>query len=200
MNVYLNWHVLILLLKQGTQICLPVRPRSRPRAGQAGVPYELSCSLSYLLHRFSKFIGGLTLLGHVHLFGIRKQDGLGIAESHALGISVAVITFHRHPFCDIKEGMVERAGHDASLASDAQVFVNDDPVIEFRLPVAGLGRAHFNAIGFFALIADHGKVDSRMLPFEHFNSGPAWIARSGMIDRADKFALTAPRALLLIDN
>jgi hypothetical protein len=180
------------LHKQGTQICLPVR--------QAGVPYDISRSLSYLLHRFEKFVGGFSLLGHVHLVGVRKQDGLGIAEGHALGISVTVITFHSHLFCDIKEGMAERAGHDASLASNAQVFVDDDPVIEFRLSVAGLGRAHFKAIGFFTVIADQGKVDSRMFPFEHFNSGTTWIARPGMIDRAYQFALTAPRAPLLIDD
>jgi hypothetical protein len=180
------------LHKQGTRICLPVR--------QAGVPYELSRSLSYLFYRFKKFVGGFSLLGHIHLVGVRKQDSLGIAEGDALGISVTVITFHRHLFCDIKEGMAERAGHDASLASDAQVFVDDDSVIEFRLSVAGLGRAHFNAIGLFAVIADHGKVDSRMFPFEHFTSGTAWITRPGMKDRAYQFALTAPRALLLIDD
>jgi hypothetical protein len=96
--------------------------------------------------------------------------------------------------------MVKRAGHDASLASNAQVLVDDDPVIEFRFPMAGLGRAHFEAIGFFTVIADHGEVDSRMFPLEHFNSRTTWIARPGMIDRAHEFALTASRALLLIND
>jgi len=110
------------------------------------------------------------------LVGVRKKDSLGIAEGYALWISVAVITFHRHSFCDIKEGMAERAGHDASLASNAQVLVDDDPVIEFRLPMAGLGRTHFKAIGFFTVIADHREVDSRMFPLENFNSRTTWIA------------------------
>jgi hypothetical protein len=66
--------------------------------------------------------------------------------------------------------------------------------------MAGLGRTDFDTIGFLAVIADHGKVDSRMFPFEHFNPGTAWIARAGMIDRANEFALTASRALLLIND
>jgi hypothetical protein len=72
--------------------------------------------------------------------------------------------------------MVKRAGHDASLASNAQALVDDDPVIEFRFPMAGLGRAHFKAIGFFTVIADQRKVDSRMFPLEYFNSRTTWIA------------------------
>jgi hypothetical protein len=103
-------------------------------------------------------------------------------------------------FLDIKEGMIEGAGHDASLTSDTQVFVDDDSIIKFRLSVAGLGRAYFDAIGFFTMIADQGKVDSRMFPFKHFNPGPTWIARPGMIDRTHQFALTTPCALLLIDD
>jgi len=50
--------------------------------------------------------------------------------------------------------MIERAGHDASLASNAQIFVYDYPVIEFGFSVAGLGRAHFKTIGFFTVIAN----------------------------------------------
>jgi hypothetical protein len=42
--------------------------------------------------------------------------------------------------------------------------------------MAGLGRTDFDTIGFLAVIADHGKVDSRMFPFEHFNPGTTWIA------------------------
>jgi hypothetical protein len=88
------------------------------------------------------------------LVSIRKKDGLGIAEGYALWISIAVITFHRHSFFDIKEGMVKRTGHDTSLAPNAQVFVDDDPIIELRLSVAGLCRAHFKTVGFFTMIAD----------------------------------------------
>jgi len=157
-------------------------------------------SLSYLFYRFSKFIGGFSLLGHLNVVSIHKKDSLGIAEGDALGIAIAEITFHGHSFFDIKEGMIERAGHNASLTSNAQIFVDDDSIIEFGLPVAGLGRAYFKAIGFFTVIADQRKVDSSMFPFENFNSGSTWIARPGMIDRTHQFALTASRALLLIDD
>jgi hypothetical protein len=71
-----------------------------------------------LFHRFEKFIGSFPLLGHLYVVGIREKDGLGVAEGYALGISVAVITFHRHLFLDIKEGMIEGTSHDASLASN----------------------------------------------------------------------------------
>jgi hypothetical protein len=168
MNVYLNRHVLILSHKPGTQIYLLVR--------QAGVLYDISPSLSYLFYRFEKFVGGFSLFGHLNLISIRKKDGLDVTESDALGISVAVITFHRHAFFDIKEGMIERAGHDASLASNAQIFVDDYPVIELGFSVAGLGRAHFETIGFFTVIANQGKVNSHMFPLDHFNPGPTWIA------------------------
>jgi hypothetical protein len=112
----------------------------------------------------------------MNLIRIRKKDGLGVTESDALWISVAEITFHRHAFFDIKEGMIERAGHDAGLASDAQIFINDHPVIEFGFSVAGLGRTHFKTIGFFTVIANQGKVNSLMFPLDHFNPGATWIA------------------------
>lgn len=192
MNMYLNRHALIPSHHQGTQICLPVR--------QADVPYDGPHSLSYLFHRFSKFIGGFSLLRHLNVVRIHKKNSLGIAEGDALGIAIAEIAFHRHSFFDIKEGMIERAGHNASLASNAKIFIDDDSMIEFGLPVAGLGRAHFKAIGFFTVIADQREVNSRMFPFKHFNPGTTWIARPGMIDGAHEFALTASRALLLIDD
>ena len=160
----------------------------------------ISRSLSYLFYRFEKFAGGFSLLGHLNVVSVHKKDSLGIAEGDTLRISITVITFHRHSFCNIKEGMAERAGHDASLAADAQVFVDDDSVIELRFSVAGLGGTHFKAIGFFTVIADQGKVDSLMFPLEHFNPGTTWIARPSVIDRAHEFALTAPRTLLLIDD
>ena len=72
--------------------------------------------------------------------------------------------------------MTERTGDDAGLASDAQILVDHHPVIEFRLPVAGLGRAHLNAIGFFTVVADHGKVNPHMLPFDYLDTGSARIA------------------------
>jgi hypothetical protein len=134
------------------------------------------------------------------LVGVHKKDGLDFTETDTLWISVTVITFHRHSLRDIKEGMAERTGHDASLASNAQVLVDDDPMIKFRVPMASLGRAHFKAIGFFTVIADHREIDSFMFPLENFNAGTTGIARSGMIDRANEFALTASRALLLIND
>jgi hypothetical protein len=112
----------------------------------------------------------------LNLISIREKDGLGIAESYTLGISVAVITFHSDLFFDIKEGMAERAGHDTSLAPNAQVFVDDYPIIELWLSVAGLCRAHFKAVGFFTMIADQRKVDSRMFPLDHLDPGAARIA------------------------
>jgi hypothetical protein len=112
----------------------------------------------------------------LNLISIREKDCLGVAEGDALGISVTVITFHSHSFFDIKEGMVKRTGHDASLAPNAQVFVDDDPIIELWLSVAGLCRAHFKAVGFFTMIADQRKVDSRMFPLDHLNPGAARIA------------------------
>jgi hypothetical protein len=112
----------------------------------------------------------------LNLISIREKDCLGIAESYTLGISVAVITFHSDLFFDIKEGMAERAGHDTSLAPNAQVFVDDYPIIELWLSVAGLCRAHFKAVGFFTMIADQRKVDSRMFPLDHLDPGAARIA------------------------
>ena len=144
--MYLYRHVLIPSHQQGTQICLPV--------WQANVPHEASRSLSYRFYRFEKFIGGFSLFGHLNLIDIREKDGLGVTEGDALGVSVTIITFHSHSFFDIKEGVVKRAGHDASLAPNAQVFVDDYSVIEVWLSVAGLSRAHFKAVGFFTMIAD----------------------------------------------
>jgi hypothetical protein len=111
MNVYVNRHVLTPSHGQVTQVCLPIR--------QACVPYDISRSLSYLFYRFEKFVGGFSLFGHLNLISICKKDSLGVTEDDALGISVAVITFNRHLFFDIKKGMIERTGHNASLTSNA---------------------------------------------------------------------------------
>ena len=132
--------------------------------------------LPYLFHGFDQFVGGLSFLGDLNLVGIHKKDGFGIAEGHALGISIAEITFHSHSFLNIKGGMTERAGDDAGLASDAQILVDHHPVIEFRFSVACLCRADLNAIGLFTMVADHGKVDAYVLPLDHLDPRPARIA------------------------
>jgi hypothetical protein len=168
MNVDLNRHVLILSHQPGAQICLFVK--------QAGVLYDRFPSLSYLFYRFQKFVGSVTFFGYLNLISIRKKDGLGVTESNALGISVAVIAFHRHAFLDIEEGMIERTGHDTSLASNAKIFIDDHPVIEFGFSVAGLGRTDFKTIGFFTVIANQGKINSRLFPLDHFNPRATWIA------------------------
>jgi hypothetical protein len=103
-------------------------------------------------------------------------DRLYVAEGHTLGVSVAVVTFYGHPVLDIEEGMTKRAGHDTGPASDTQILVDNHPVIIFELPVAGLGRADLYAIGFFTVIADHGKVNPHMLPLDYFDPGSARIA------------------------
>ena len=132
--------------------------------------------LSYLFHGFDQFVGGFSFLGDLNLVGIHKKDGFGIAEGHALGISIAEITFHSHSFLNIKGGMTERAGDDAGFASDAQILVDHHPVIEFRFSVACLCRADLNAIGLFTMVADHGKVDAYVLPLDHLDPRPARIA------------------------
>jgi hypothetical protein len=156
--------------------------------------------LSDRLQEICDFASRFMFFSHLNPVSLDIIDGSYITEGDALGISVAVIAFHRHSFCDIKEGMTERAGHDAGLASNAQILVDDDPVIEFGFSVASFGGAHFKTIGFFTVIADQGKVDSRMFPFDHFNPGTTWIARPGMIDRTHEFTLTASRTLLLIND
>jgi hypothetical protein len=72
--------------------------------------------------------------------------------------------------------MPERAGDDAGLASDAEILVDNHPVIEFRLPVACFCRAYLHTIGLFTVIAYHGKVDAYVLPLDHLDPRPARIA------------------------
>ena len=132
--------------------------------------------LSYLLHRFSKFKKGLSFLTHVRLISICEKDGLGITEGNTLRISVTVITFDRHSVPRIKERMTKRTCDDAGSASNAKIFVDGHPVIIFRFPMAGLGRADLNAEGFFTVIANHGKIDPHVLPFYHFDPGATRIA------------------------
>jgi hypothetical protein len=103
-------------------------------------------------------------------------DRLYIAKGHTLGVSVAVVTFYGHPVLDIEEGMTKRACDDTGPASDTQILVDHHTVIIFKFPVAGLGRADLDAIGFFTVIADHRKVNPHMLPLDHFDPGSARIA------------------------
>ena len=72
--------------------------------------------------------------------------------------------------------MAEGAGDDAGSTSDAKLFVDGDPVIVFRLPVAGLCGAYFHAVSFLTMITGHGKIEPHILPLDHFLQGAAWIA------------------------
>jgi hypothetical protein len=141
--------------------CRPTWASFRDHGQARGAP----SFLSYLFHRFSKFKKGLSFLTHVRLINICEKDRFRIAEGNTLRISVTVITFDRHSVSRIKERMTKRACNDASSASNAKIFIDGDPVIIFRFPMAGLGRADLNAEGFFTVIASHGKIDPHMLPF-----------------------------------
>jgi hypothetical protein len=67
------------------------------------------CLLPHLFQDLSEFEGGFPFLSHVHGIGIRKKESFGIAEGHALGVSIAEITFDRHAFLKIEGGMTKRA-------------------------------------------------------------------------------------------
>jgi len=157
-------------------------------------------SSSDVFHRFSIFQEGLSFSGQIRLVRIRKRDGLDITKANTLRISITVITLHGHPLLNIKEGMAKGAGDDAGSASDAKLFVDGHPVIVFRLPVASLCRTYLHAVGFFAMIAGHGKIKPNILPLDHFNPGAAWIASSRVKYRAHQFTQTASGALLLIND
>jgi hypothetical protein len=162
------------------------------------IPYTLL--LSHLSQEIGILTGSFPFLGYIRRVGIGKREGFCTAEVHALGISIAVITLHSDPVLDIEEGMAERTGNDASPASDAQVFIDDYPVIEFGFSVAGLCRAYLNAIGAFTVITEHGKVDSGSLPFDYPDPGTARITCSRVIYRAYQLTQATPRALLLIND
>lgn len=123
-----------------------------------------------------------------------------MAENHTLRIAVAVVTFYRNPFLVIEKRLAERTGDDTGSASDAEFLINDHTVILVRFPVAGLGRADFDAKSFFTVITRHGKVNPLLFPFGDFDPGTARVACSGMIDRADQLTLAAARTFLLIDH
>jgi hypothetical protein len=96
--------------------------------------------------------------------------------------------------------MPKGTGDDAGSTADTQFLVDGDPVIIFGLSVAGLRRAYLYAIGFFAVIAGHGKVQPYVLPLDHFNPGTAWIACPRVKHGAHHLAQAASRTLLLVDN
>jgi hypothetical protein len=153
-----------------------------------------------LSHRFNKPAGRLSPLGQVHLVCIQKGDGLDVAEANALRIAVTVIALHRDPFTGIEERMPEGTGDDAGSTSDAQLLVDGHAVIVFWFSVAGLRRTDFHAIGFFAVVAGHWKVDSRVFPLDHFDPGTARIACPRM--KYGTYHLAQPTAgtLLLVND
>jgi hypothetical protein len=83
--------------------------------------------------------------------------------------------------------MPKGAGNDAGPTSDAQFFIDGDPIIIFRFPMAGLGWTHLDAIGLFTVIAGHGKM-THALPVGDFNPGTAWIDCSCMKQRTHHLA------------
>jgi hypothetical protein len=128
-----------------------------------------------LFQYLGEFEGGFSFLGHVHIIGICKKESLGIAEGHALGVSIAEIALHCHALLEIERGVSERAGDDTGFAPDAKILIDDHPVIKIGFSVAGLGGANLNAEGFLAMITDHGKVDAFVFPLDHFDPRPARI-------------------------
>jgi hypothetical protein len=133
-------------------------------------------SLPYLLCGIDKFVRGFSLFGHLNHIGVHISDSFGITEGHTLGITVTKVAFHSDPLLDIKEWVPKGACDDTGPAPDTQILVDHHSVIIISLPVAGLGRTDFDAIGFFTVIADHGKVNPHMLPFDHLDPGSARIA------------------------
>lgn len=121
-----------------------------------------------------------------------------MTEGNTLWIAIAVIAFHCDPLLGVEEGLTEWAGDNAGPASDAEILIDDHTVVHFRFPVTGLGWADLHTVGFFTVVAGHGKVEPHLLPFDHLDPGAARIACSGMIDRTDQFALTATRTFFLI--
>lgn len=129
---------------------------------------------------------------------VYKRDGLDMAEGDTLRIAITIIAFDCDPLLRIKEGLAKGAGDDARPASDAEILIDDDTVILLRFSVACLGRTDLDTVSLFTMVAGHGKVESHLLPFDHFDSGAARIACSGMKDRADQLTLAAPRTFFMI--
>jgi len=154
-------------------------------------------SLSY---RVNKPTGRLSPPGHVRLVRIQKGDGLNVTEANTLRIAVTVIAFHRDPFADIEERMTKRTGDDAGSTSDAQLLVDGHAVIVFGFSVAGLCRAYLDAIGFFAVVAGHRKVEPNVLPLDHLDSGTARIACPRMKYGTYHLAQATAGTLLLVDD
>lgn len=101
-----------------------------------------------------KFLKNFPSFSHLDLIGLHIIYSLNLAEQNALGVSIAVIALNCHPIFGIKERMIKRAGHDTGLASNAEIFIDDHSVMEFRFSVARLGWTHFKAIGLFTVVAD----------------------------------------------
>ena len=93
-----------------------------------------------------------------------------------------MVALYGYSIFDIEERMAKGTRNDTGPASNAQILINHNPVVQFGLPVTGLRRAHLNAIGFFTVVADHGKVDTRILPFDNFDPGSARITRPRMVN------------------
>jgi hypothetical protein len=151
-------------------------------------------------HEVSQLVGRFPSPGNVRLIRIRKRNGLNLAETNALGVSVTVIALHRYSFLHIKEWMTKRASKDAGPASDAPFFIDRHSVMICGFPVTGFGRAYLRAIGLFTMVAGHRKIYPHILPFDNFDAGTAWIACACMKHRANHLTLPATRTSLMIHD
>jgi hypothetical protein len=158
------------------------------------------CLSSCLLQQIGNFVGKLPSFEPVGVIRIDKRDGLDIAKGHTLRIAITIVAFYSDPLLGIKERLAERTGDDTGPAPDAEILIDDHPVILFRFPMAGPGRTNLNTVGLFTMIAGHGKVEAHLFPFDHSDPGTARIACSGVIDRANQLALATARAFFLIDH
>jgi len=153
-----------------------------------------------MFQKVGQSCGGFLLLNQIGFVRIHKRDSLHVTEGHTLGVTITVVAFHRDPFLVVKEGLTEGTGDNTGSASNTEVFINDDPILVFWFPVAGLCRADFKAVCCFAVVAGHGKVDADLFPLDDFDPGATRIARSSVKDRADHLTLTAACAFLLIHH
>jgi len=96
--------------------------------------------------------------------------------------------------------MTKGTGDDTGSTSDAQFFVDGHAVIVFGFSVAGLCRAYLDAIGFFAVVAGHGKIQPHVLPLDHLDPGTAWIACPRMKYGTHHLAQAAASTLLLVND
>jgi len=117
----------------------------------------------------------VTFFVRVDLFCIDIIDSLRFTKGCTLRLAITIVALDGHVRDMIEEGRSKGTGDDARLTPDALVPVYHHPLM-LHILVTRFCRAHLHTERLLAVLTCGRKIESYVLPLDHFDPGTGRIA------------------------